>query len=289
MSTTVIDQAENVGGVVSAARMREKFMRQRANSTDDEKVGALGDAIGTLELRFPELEDLPAGGAEKFARERGHGTGARSPSHEGRRRHQPAKQPDAKPLEKAAHETERKLGKQGKRSAGGGNAARRRSSPSASPKSRGTADRLLGGLAASSRRRYRETGIPQATSSATQIGMSALGATVGLSAAYLLLSSAEQRGAGGHALPELLQTITAGIRRFIAPQDFFGSAPAGGVVAGAAPVRELASPGLVNKVIRHSGKYPGEAGRGGGGKTLGNPGAELVDPPRRRPHNHRGK
>jgi hypothetical protein len=227
---TVVDQAENVGGVVAAARLRESFKRRQANARDEEQRAALGDAIGTLEMRFPELEDLPAGGAESFARERGHGRGSRSPSHEGRTRPgakaRSRQQPDAAPLERAA----RKAGTPPARKAGGGDR------PSAEGRSKGSGPRQprpkqskpRGGTRTDRRVRsvartaYRQTGIPAASSSTTQIAMSALGATVGLSALYLVVTSGEKRGAAGHALPELLNAVTGFLRRVVAPVDFFG-------------------------------------------------------------------
>ena len=219
---SVVDQAENVGGIVSAARMRERFRRERKNTTDEERQGALGDAIGTIEMRFPELEDLPAGGAEKFARERGHGRGSRSPSHEGRKRPGAGnrREPDAAPLEHAA----RRAGTapSPKRSQGGGS---RKSSPASSGgggRGRTAPSALDRKVRSASRRAIRDTGIPAAASSTTQIAMSVLGATVGLSILYLLLTSAEKHGAGKGPLPEMLEAISGFLRRVIAPVDFFG-------------------------------------------------------------------
>jgi hypothetical protein len=208
---SVIDQAANVGGVVSAARQRESWQKQMAKTSDEEKREALHDAIGTLEVRFPEIEDLGPGEAERFARERGHGKGARSPSHEGRTRPAAAKRarstPAAKPKAKA-------------KPAGAG-----KTPTPASSQSRGDR-RGKTPLEQRARRRgsqaYRETGIPAAGASASRIVMSALGATVGLSALFLLLTSAEKGSSGGQAVVGLLDTATGFLRRIIAPVDFFG-------------------------------------------------------------------
>jgi hypothetical protein len=218
---TVVDQAENVGGVVSAARLREGFMRRRANSTDEEQREALRDAIGTIEIRFPELEDVPPGGAEKFARERGHGRGARSPSHEGRaRRRSPTKhKPDAAPLEHAAR-------KSGTPAAAGAGAKAKARPPATDRGAKQVpappSSKFERRVRARGGRAFRETGIPTASASASQIAMSALGGTVGLSAAYLLLHSAESAGSGTMPLIGLLQGATAFLRRVIGPFDFFG-------------------------------------------------------------------
>jgi hypothetical protein len=228
MSRTAIDKASDVAGVVAAARLREGFMRQRANAPNEERRGELDDAIGTLEVRFPELEDLPAGGAEKFARERGHGTGRRSPTHEGRSRGGP----DAAPLERAANRAgspKASKGKSGPTSSPKPAPAKR--TPPAKPKattatrrtsSRGAPGPFERRARARGSRAFRETGIPGAGASATSIVMSLLGGTVGLAAVFLLLSSAERGGAGGQALPTLLDGGAGFLRRLIAPEDFFG-------------------------------------------------------------------
>ncbi|HET7120302.1 MAG TPA: hypothetical protein VFI17_03500 [Solirubrobacterales bacterium] len=207
---TVVDQAENVGGVVSAARLRESFMRRRANASNEEEREALGDAIGTIEVRFPELEDLPAGGAERFARERGHGKGARSPSHEGRQRHRPpVKQ---KPKAKAKPRPK----------AGGGKTASSTKRSQSSRTSARRSTRVEDRIRSRGRRAYTETGIPAAGASVSRIAMSALGATVGLAAVYLLLTSAERHAGKEPPLLGLLVAVTGFLRRIVAPVDFFG-------------------------------------------------------------------
>lgn len=210
--STVVDQAENVQGVVSAARQRERWQQQMAKTSDDEKREALRDAIGTLEVRFPEIEDLGPGEAERFARERGHGKGARSPSHEGRTRPAAAKRarstppakPKAKPTPAGAGKTPSPA-----RSKTGGNR-------------RGGKTPLEDRVRRRSRQAYRETGIPAGGASISRVAMSALGATVGLSALYLLLTSAERRDSGGQAAIGLLEAVTGFLRRIVAPVDFFG-------------------------------------------------------------------
>jgi hypothetical protein len=250
MSGTVLDQAENVGGVVSAARLRDSFKRRQANAPDEETRAALGDAIGTLEVRFPELEEIPAGGAERFAQERGHGKGARSPSHEGRRR-PGAKRPDAEALERAAGDVSGKPGKLPSAGGGGGSTPRSQSPRASSLPGMRTAasrrvDRQARRIARRTERAYRQTGIPGAGATTTEVVMGALGATVGLSATYLLLSSAEQPGTGGHALPQMLHAITQFIDRFIAPRDILsGNDPAVGHVT----VHQAGTPASADKRI----------------------------------------
>jgi hypothetical protein len=217
---TVVDQAENVGGVVSAARLREGFMRRRANASNEEERAALSDAIGTLEVRFPELEDLPAGGADRFARERGHGKNSRSPSHEGRSR----RRPDAGPLEKGARKSARPA-KPPQPPA----PKQKRSEPSPTSTRDGSSRRSSGPslndrIDRRTRRAYRETGIPAAGASTSRIVMSALGGTVGLVAVFLLLSSAERGGTAGKAIPAALEWLGGFLQRVVAPVDFFGHA-----------------------------------------------------------------
>jgi hypothetical protein len=207
---TVVDQAENVGGVVSAARLRESFMRRRANASNEEEREALGDAIGTLEVRFPELEDLPAGGADRFARSRGHGKSSRSPSHEGRQRR---RSPDAAPLEEAA----RKAGAGAKPKPKPTSNARPPATPSSSARKRASTNSHP-----RAKQAYRETGIPAAGASASRIVMSALGGTIGIVAVYLLLVSAEGKGPASKALPAALGAAAGFLQRVIAPVDFFG-------------------------------------------------------------------
>jgi hypothetical protein len=224
---TVVDQAENVGGVVSAARLREGFMRRRANASSEEERAALSDAIGTLEVRFPELEDLPAGGAERFARERGHGKNSRSPSHEGRsRRSSAARRPDAAPLEKGA----RKSGKPATPPTAPASGKPKSSGPSSTSTRAGSGRRGTSGAGLNDRigrrtqRAYRETGIPAAGASTSRIVMSALGGTVGLVGVFLLLSSAERGGTAGKAIPAAFEWLGGFLQRVVAPVDFFGHA-----------------------------------------------------------------
>ena len=213
---TVLDQAENVGGIVSAARQRERWQQEMAKTGDDEHREALREGVGTLEMRFPELEEIGPGGAEKFARERGHGRGSRSPSHEGRSRAQARRKPDAAPLEHAA----RKAGKPthgAKAPAGERNTKGDRHTPAG----RSRTKRLERRARSRGQQVYRETRIPAGGASISRIAMSALGGTVGLSALYLLLTTAERNG-GGSQILSLLETSTGFLRRIIAPVDFFG-------------------------------------------------------------------
>jgi hypothetical protein len=118
--------------------------------------------------------------------------------------------------------------------------------------------------------------------------MAALGATAGLGLLYLVFSSAETPGTGAAALPSAISSVTGALGRFLSLQDVFpASAPHTGVVPGSAPVRTHPTRAELNRVIRGSGRYPGEKGRGGEGATLSNPAAELQPPHRHRPKRHR--
>ena len=220
--TSVLDQAQNVQGVVSAARRRERWQRAEANATDPERREQYREAIADLEARFPELEQVGPGGAEAFARERGHGTGARSSVHNGRRRlsskgkGRPPKQP-ADLLGKVKQRTKKPVpgldpnAKRGRRAKSGP------TRPAPTPR----VDRAI-----------RQTGIPSAVDSTGSMLMAGLGTTVGLSLAYLVFSSAETPGSGANAVPSVIRGITRALGRLIEPVDVFPSnhhqqAPAG--------------------------------------------------------------
>lgn len=212
---SVLDQAQNVGGIVSAARLRERWQRKEANAGDGEYREQLREAIADLEARFPELEDVPPGGAEAFAKERGHGSKSRSPVHEGRRRAASGKR-------RASTTTRSKASSGSAPDAPAPSPGPIGLDPTRRRERRGGRSRL----GPRTQRLYRQTGIPQGIESGTSVTMSLLGGTVGLSILYLLLSSAEQRGSGGYALPRLLSAVTNFLHRFISTQDILGGGPA---------------------------------------------------------------
>jgi hypothetical protein len=231
---TVLDQAENIQGVVSAARKRERWQQQAAKTSDPEKIAALEEAASTLEARFPELEDVPPGGAEHFARERGYGSGSRSPSREGKA------SPQSR--QRAGNGGSSGGGSSGGGSSGGGSSGggssggggRRRGSATHG-RGRGRRrrrERILSDRY-STRRLFWDTGIPGAASSITGTTMMVLGATVGLALLFLLLSSAERPGSGARAFPLLLRGVTDFISRFISVQDIFGGPGLASASAGA--------------------------------------------------------
>ena len=213
---TVLDQAQNIGGIVSAARARERWQQQMAKTSNEERREQLREAIADLEMRFPELEDVPPGGAEAFARGRGHGTRSRSPVRHGRQRLQASKVPDRKKSTRGGLGTDSKAAKGRKPVPGLDPGAQRTRAQRAAAKGRPTprVDRAI-----------RQTGIPGAVEGGTSATMLLLGATVSLSLLYLVLSSAEKPGTGAAALPSVVHGLVAGIGRFLAPQDFFGPAP----------------------------------------------------------------
>jgi hypothetical protein len=203
--SNVLDQAQNfAGGPVAAARQRDRWARQEANATDDERREQYREAIADLEARYPDIAEVPVGGAEAFARERGHGTGARSPVHGGRQR--------LSSKGKAARQPA--PAKQKPASASKPAPRRRSSSPRRAPAGRPTprVDRAI-----------RQTGIPRALESSGSTTMAALGATVGLSLAYLVISSSEKPGSGAAALPRIIGGVTGVLHRFLGLGDVFPS------------------------------------------------------------------
>lgn len=233
MSANVLDQAQNVQGVVSAARKRDSWSRQEANATDDSKRRMYREAIFDLEQRFPDLGDVPVGGAEAFARQRGHGKSSRSPVHSGRSRTRPgttrrASTPSTKPSSGSPRDKT-------PRSRRDASSAPRRATSAATPR----VNRAIG-----------QTGIPQAVESGGSVVMATLGATVGLSLFYLVVSSAEKKGTPMKAFPSLVEGITKAVGRFIEPVDVFPSNgtshaaadAAGAKVAARTPVRLPAHP-----------------------------------------------
>jgi hypothetical protein len=283
----VLDQAQNFsGGVVAAARRRDSWARQEAVTTNDEKREQLREAIADLEARYPDLNDVPVGGAEAFARERGHGKGSRSPVHHGRRR------PGAPGSAKSA--------------------SKPRSTPSKTPRAGQGSPKPIPGITPGARRSpsqrrsaggrptprvdraIRQTGIPGAVSGGTSTVMALLGGTIGLALLFLVLSASETPGSGAAALPTMINSVSTFLARFLSLEDLFPGGAHTGVVPGAKPVRRLAPQGEVNRVEReatHRGgpnHLPGEVGAGGiAAGDLSNPKAELQprrQHPRRRRH-----
>lgn len=213
MATNVLDQAQNVRGLVSAAKFRDRMALKEANATDDSQRRLYREAQFDVEERFPELKDVPVGGSARVERERnGRGPGGRSPVHEGRQRRQPGT--TKRPAEKK--ETP-KGGKSepGRKPVPGIDPTARRRPRSTSSRSRSTSStpRLDRAIA--------QTGAPAAASSTGSTVMAFLGGTVGLSLAYLVLSSAEQKGSGAAAFPTLVEGVTKGLGRFLGTGDVF--------------------------------------------------------------------
>lgn len=273
---SVLDQAQNFsGGPIAAARKRDRWALEEANATDPERREALREAIADLEARYSDLADVPIGGAEAFARERGHGKGARSPVHGGRHRSgsRSRSTSPATPRRKSTPKTP--AAASGRKPVPGLDPGARRS-PAQKRASQGRPTPRVD-------RAIRQTGIPSSLSSSGSTLMAGLGATVGLALLFLLLSSAETPGSGAAALPSLIGSVTRGLGRFLSLEDVFPSSGVKtGAVAGAQPVRTVATQAEVSRVLGESGRFPGEVGAGGGGKTLSNPAAELQ--PRTRPN-----
>lgn len=209
----VLDRAQNFsGGPVAAARQRDRWARQEANATDEETRAQYREAIADLEARYPDLEEVPIGGAEAFARERGHGRGARSPVHEGRRRRAGSKA--ATPPARKSPKTP--AAGQGTPEPIPGITPGARRSPSQRRAAAGKPTPRLD-------RAARETAIPSATSSAGSFVMWALGATVAMGMFYLALTSSENPRSGMTSLDRLLtEKLPRGVGRFLNPeQDVF--------------------------------------------------------------------
>jgi hypothetical protein len=209
--SNVLDQAQNVQGVVAAARKRDSWARQEANSTDETKRRTYREAIFDLEERFPDLGDVPVGGAEAFARQRGHGKKSRSPVHGGRQRRAPSSK------SKTASSRGSKTAGPGRKPVPGIDpTARRAAAPRSAPRPQPTprVDRAI-----------RRTGIPATVDSGGSTVMAFLGATVGLGLTYLVVSSAEQKGSGMRAFPSLVSGVNRAVARFLGDGDVFPSNP----------------------------------------------------------------
>lgn len=260
---SVVDEAANFsGGVVSAARKRDSWARREANSTDDEQREALREAIFDLEQRFPDLEDVPVGGAEAFARERGHGSRSRSPVHEGRRR--PVSPGAGEPSRPPSESRGKTLDK-----AQGGQPS---DLPGLSPGARRKAGAGKGQPTPKVDRAIRQTGIPGAAGKGVSVTMTAIGATVGLGLLYLVLTSAEKGKTAG--LAWVFAWVSGALHRFLSLNDLFpsnrGALQGWGVGPGGVAVR---GPG---GEIYSTGRAP--ADRGIRDETRGVPGATLDNP-----------
>jgi hypothetical protein len=215
--STVLDQAQNFsGGPIAAARKRDRWARQEANATDDADRMAYGEAIADLEARYPDIAEVPIGGAEAFARARGYGSSSRSPTHQGRSRLRPPK--DSAPAAPAAKPSSKP---ESKPTPGLDPTARRKTAPRGRAKRSPTprVDRAI-----------RQTGIPAATSSAGGVVMAAIGGTVSLGLLFLVLDSSEKKGPGHNALPTVFSAVSKAVHRFLSLEDFFSPPSQGRVL-----------------------------------------------------------
>lgn len=257
----VLDRAQNFsGGPVAAARQRDRWARAEANATDPELREQYREAIADLEARYTDLEDVPVGGAEAFARERGHGSGARSPVHGGRRRPGAgASSGKAKPSPKTRRGTTPKAA-QGRPKPIPGITPGARRSPSQRRAAQGQQTPRVD-------RAIRQTGIPGAVSSGTSTVMTALGVTVGLSLLYLLLASAETPGSGAAALPRVIGWdgkresvgVLGFLGRFLDPhRDIFPGGGAAKEAAGMPTYNEAPGSNIATAAARlkKAGKLP---------------------------------
>ena len=202
----VLDQAQNfAGGPVAAARKRESWLRKAANTSNEETAAQYREAAADLAERYPEIATLEPGQAEGFARQRGHGTGARSPVQHGRSR--TGTTGSAARTGKAPRPRTPRAGQ-----------GRPRDIPGITPGAR-RGPRQAGRPTPRIDRAIRQTGIPQALGSSGSLAMSGLGALIGLSLLFLLVNSAEKPGSGAAALPTLGKKVTGGLGRFLSLKD----------------------------------------------------------------------
>ena len=202
-----LERARDASGPVAARRLADDLM-MRADDPDStvEEQRDINAALGVLEDRYPDAMGYP-GDAETYAQSRGGGKGSRGGrSHEGRRRPGAPKK-SSNPPERKKVSTEGAKPKPGinpearrKRS------SRARSKPASTPR----VDRAI-----------RQTGIPAATGAGGSIVMATLGATVGMSLLYLLVTSAERPGSGAQALDQMVGKVTHGIGKFLSLEDVF--------------------------------------------------------------------
>lgn len=242
--TNVLDQAQNISGVVSAARFRDRMARLEAKSSGGER-GAAREALFDIEERFPELADIPVGGAEAFARERGHGTKSRSPVEHGARRRpaagKPAAQKKSSGVKVDAKRKDRKPVPGLDPTARRAKSSRRR--PATRPAPTPRVDRAI-----------RRTGIPATVDTGGSIVMSMLGATIGLSFAWLVLTSAETPGSGTRRIETFLsETVPGAVGRILNPYEdvFPGNGAGSGHYEGPPPNSR--------EVAEHEGRVAGEA------------------------------
>ena len=235
---TVLDKAQNFsGGPVAAARQRDRWARAEANATDDETRAQFHEAIADLEARYPDLEDVPVGGAEAYARDRGHGSGARSPVHGGRSR------PRAPAMQKAgAPSSKRQKGPQSPSKTPGLSPTARRKASSGSRRAK--TPRLD--------RAIRDTGIPAALSGGTSTGMMVLGGTAALALLYLVLDSSETPGSGASAVPTAINETVGFLHRFIGLGDIFPPIRPKAAASSPAPSRSALTPAPRGSAISRS-------------------------------------
>lgn len=245
------EKARAAKGPVEAMRMYEKWGTDLALDTDlgAEQERELDAGVAVLQERFPEITKFQ-GSAEEFAQSKGHGRGSRAKLGDIVK--------DPPPKKRRASTAAGGDGRGGKKGSGGsgsnGGSGRsggapgrsgggRRRPATRSKRGRGRRrgrDRILSDRY-SSRRLLWDTGIPGAASSATGTAMMLLGATVGLSLLFLLLSSAQRPGSAANAFPYMLRSITEWVQRFVGVGDIFspGQAIAAGERAGAYTDRVL--------------------------------------------------
>jgi hypothetical protein len=198
MSLSIAQQAEGVSDVVAAAKLRDKWLKQllEDDGLSRDHSDKLAEAVDQLEDRFPEIMDLAVGEANDFARRRGAAAGGGGGDRGGAR-------------DRAQRAPAKKAG----RSRGQGGS---RSKPA--PR-RGAGSSFGRGVERRSRRAYQQTGIPQATSSATGTLLSVLGITVGLSLLFLILSNAERSAPGRSAIAQIAAGAASAVQGLILPID----------------------------------------------------------------------
>ena len=217
---TAAEKARAAKGPVEAMRMYEKWGTDLALDTDlsAEQGRELDAGVAVLEERFPEITKFQ-GSAEEFAQSKGHGRGSRAKKGSIIKDSPPKKRKRAGGGNGSGGGSNGG-GRSGGAAPGGSGGGRRR--PATRKRGRGRRPRrgyITDRYGA--RRLLWDTGLPGAASSATSTAMMLLGATVGLSLLFLLLSSAQRPGSGAGAFPYMLRSITEWVQRFVSVEDIF--------------------------------------------------------------------
>jgi hypothetical protein len=195
-------QAQDARTVIQGARLREKFLWDLGTSAGmpEQRAEELNSAVDELERRYPDLSDVEVGEAEDYI--------AGLNASQGRPIRQPSKGSGATLGERRRQQRERMVNRGARNRGGGGQSRSRGGSRRQASRGRGIA-----------RARWRETGVPQATASVTELVMQGLGLTLGLTLLYLFLRNAQGAPRGQSAIEEISTAGARAVRLLVAPVD----------------------------------------------------------------------